>query len=147
MSGIGRYLESPQFREVKAIGAIGALGSATEIFSKSFNDAGDPEKKYLPFNLIVVTNESGQRYLLTMGDEGGGIQKTIPAGSIIEIETPAIYQWSLKNLSAIANDAPVEVVVEKVLTIRIMLKTIIRSLRRRKVLSEEDIATPLRRTA
>lgn len=147
MSGIGRYLESPQFRTNIATGGLGALGSATEITAEAYNDAGDAQKKYLPFNLFVITNESGQRLLVTLGDEGGGIPKTIPAGTIITLEVPAIYQWSVKNLSAIANDAPIEIVVEKVLTIRIMLKTIIRSLRRRKALSEEDLALPIPRTA
>ncbi len=69
MGFIGRYLESPPFRENIDTGDLAASG----VFNKGYKDAVDPEAKYLPFNVLVITNESGQRLLLTMGSQGEGI--------------------------------------------------------------------------
>jgi len=116
MPVVGRYLESPPFRYEVPTG-LAAGGS----YSKAYEKAEDPEKKYLPFNLMTISNFSNQKIKVEIGDT---ITKTIFPSSELTIEVDAIYRWRITNVDSVATDDIVEVILEKRLTERELLKRI-----------------------
>lgn len=113
MAEVGRYTESPPFRYI-----ISSLNPG-EIYSKTYESAEDPEKKYLPFNLMTISNFSAQKLEVHIGDT---IVKTVYPSSTMTIEVDAIYRWRVKNVDSVAIDDFVEVILEKRLTERELLK-------------------------
>lgn len=117
MATIGRYAESPPFRYVLGTGDL----KAGAIYSKDYESAEDEEAKYLPFNLMTISNFSAQKLEVHIGDS---ITKVVFPLSVQVIEVDAIYRWRVKNIDTVANDDMIEIILEKRLTERLLLKLI-----------------------
>jgi hypothetical protein len=117
MATIGRYAESPPFRYVLNAGDL----PAGAIYSKDYEDAEDEEAKYLPFNLMTISNFSAQKLEVHIGDS---ITKVVFPLSVQVIEVDAIYRWRVKNIDIVDNDDMIEIILEKRLTERELLKRI-----------------------
>lgn len=117
MVTIGRYVESPPFRYVLNAGDL----PAGAIYSKDYEDAEDEEAKYLPFNLMTISNFSNQKLEVMIGDS---ITKVVSPLSVQVIEVDAIYRWRVKNIDTVNNNDIIEIILEKRLTERELLKLI-----------------------
>lgn len=117
MATIGRYAESPPFRYILNAGEL----AAGAIYSKDYESAEDEEAKYLPFNLMTVSNFSNQKLEITIADS---ITKVVFPLSVQVIEVDAIYRWRVKNIDIVDNDDMIEIILEKRLTERTLLKLI-----------------------
>lgn len=112
MTAIGRYLESPPFRYT-----VSSELAASSHYTINLRE-GDT-KKYLPFNLLTVTNFSGQQLQITINDT---IIKRVFESSVTVIELDAIYDVKIENVATVATDDDIEVILEKRLTERTLLK-------------------------
>lgn len=117
MATIGRYVESPPFRYVLGTGDL----PAGAVYSKDYESAEDEEAKYLPFNLMTVSNFSNRKLEVMIGDS---ITKVVFPMSVQVIEVDAIYRWRIKNIDTLDNDDMIEIILEKRLTERELLKRI-----------------------
>jgi len=117
MTAIGRYIESPPFRSVISSGL--AANDHDTIDYRTSHDGS--AKKYLPFNILTITNFSGQQLEIEIN---GSIIKRCFESSVIVIELDAIYDVRIKNVASSATDAEIEVIAEKRLTERQLLKLI-----------------------
>ncbi len=121
MTAIGRYIESPPFRTVITSGL--AAGDHQTIDYRTAHSGA--AKKYLPFNTLTVTNFSGQQIEITINDT---VIKRCFESSVTVIELDAIYDVRIKNIASAATDAEIEVIAEKRLTERQLLKLIAQKL-------------------
>jgi hypothetical protein len=117
MAEIGRYPESPPFRYVLEAGDLTVGG----IYSKDYENTDCPEKKYAPFNLMTITNFSMQKLTVYIGDH---IVKSVPPSAVVTLEVDAIWRWRIENNDTADNSDLIEIIVEKKLTEREILKLI-----------------------
>ena len=98
-----KYISSPYFRVVFNAGDLQAGEEKLIDFRKDTK----ADRRYLPFNYLVVKNLSSIDIEIVIDDNRQADPLMIPAGSIIIIDNEVFDKVRVKNVGAVANDKPI----------------------------------------